>query len=186
MAPDTGQPNQAHIGVASRWFEKLSICEQYDVLNQDLTSGDGPNMQIDDPIKRLATLNARFDNEVAIVTQKNLMVSETKDATPTSTPSFKEKQRVYINIWFSSPGERRVWLTHTDGNGERRTWPVKGSTSIAPYRREIVLGQNRLRGEHLGFRFFTYRIVHTTGTHTLEVFNERHERLCQRSFNVTG
>ena len=209
MAPQThphATPNQAHdvrrypgvlpfanddiqrllfSGRDQEAIEKLSICEQYDFLNREPTSGDGALIRLQDQVERLAALEARFENEAVITTQANLMVSATRDVTSAPTATIRQGNLVYINIWFRSPGDKRVWLTLTDGNGQRLPWPATGSTSREPDRREIILGENRLQGEHLGFRFFTYRRARTTGTHRIEVFNDQNERLCQRSFEVT-
>jgi hypothetical protein len=154
-------------------------------LNREPTSGDGSLIRLQDQVERLAALDARFENEAVITTQVNLMISATRDVTSAPTATIRQGNLVYINIWFRSPGEKRVWLTLTDGNGQRLPWPATGSTSREADRREIILGENRLQGEHLGFRFFTYRRARTSGTHRIEVFNDQNERLCQRSFEVT-
>jgi len=167
-------------------FNDLSICEQFDVLRDDdtrLAASYGLNTK--QKVVKLSKLNAMLERSAVVVTQKNMITSNTKwddNIEPEQwNKPFKVGEPVYLYIWFRTPGKQNIQIEYLDGNGNPVPWD-KGTRLIKDY----PLNQSRLQGERLGYRLHTFRSARAPGPddHRFRVYNSDKKLLCQRTFKV--
>jgi hypothetical protein len=163
-------------------YGKLSVCEQFDELERFKPPRPfGPEAEF--KLKALADLNALSEKSAVVVTQKNLVAGPTASdwkkceaLSPGESRSYKVDETVCFYAWISSPHDNnRVQMVIRDA--AKKTFSS----------RVIKIGENRLRGERMGYRFWHAKTVRSRGEHEILFYNrslKKNPLICRSTFTV--
>ena len=163
-------------------LEKLSVCEQFDELERFKPPRPfGPEAEF--KLKALADLNALREKSAVVVTQKNLVAGPTvsdwkkcEALSPGEPRSYKVDETVCFYAWISSPHDNnRVQMVIRDAAKKKFSSRV------------IKIGENRLRGERMGYRFWHAKTMRSRGDHEILFYNrslKKNPLICRSTFTV--